>query len=164
MDCKTAREMIEDYRESSLDPSWETLFVGHLGQCKRCRKVLSGLDHIDQRLRAAMSAVAPPPDFAARVKAAVDRADPRPVAAPGPMWVRPALVAASLLLVLFLSWALPKAYRRIVPSKPCAQSFAIGEAFVIGDSDRASYDGETRVEVARVVRGAPELIVEAFPD
>jgi len=164
MDCKTARGLIEPYRGRDLDEGTEALLVEHLGACKRCRKVLSGLDVVDRRLRSAMTAVLPSAGFAGRVEAALSRApQANPVEVVRLVWLKPALLAASVLAVAFAGWMAPRVYQAVSQRRVEAEH-GIGRPFVVSEKGRTCYSGDTGIEVARVVRGAPELVVEVFPE
>ncbi|MFC1461380.1 anti-sigma factor family protein [Verrucomicrobiota bacterium] len=104
MDCKRVSELFEDYREKILDNETESLIREHLEQCENCRKAITRLDAVDRRLGAALRGLKPSDGFAARVGARIremDEAGLQPASIP---WLRPALLAACVLIVAAGAW------------------------------------------------------------
>jgi hypothetical protein len=176
MDCKQCLALIEDYREGRLAKPVEAALAEHLGSCRPCKTVMSRLDTMDHRLQIGMAALAPAADFPERVMAAVRRADARTTFRTRRLWIGSAAAAACLILTAAGWWItrangprqdLPRevaeeAPRMCVepaPDLPCP----IGPAFVAVKDGPVLYEKATGITVRRIVRGAPELVVDVFP-
>lgn len=186
MNCRQTRRLFDGFREQTLDPAAESAVSGHLSECKECRLALGEMDLLEQRLTDAMTGHRPSEGFAARVMTAVELAQP-PAPARNLEWLKPVSIAAAACTVISLCfWGLAtRTEKPVAPvglprdvvaifheapkTEPAAKpaprrAYAVGEAFVIGRKGTKPYSGPTHLTIARVVRGAPELIVEAFPE
>lgn len=179
MNCKSARELIEPYQENSLNEDNEAMLLDHLGSCQNCRIALVELDALDKLLKDVIREPSPSAGFAEATIARLPEHAPEPISGHMPsvqaLW-RPALAAT--IAISIASWFMiqdaqrsPKLAKQIArvtqisPFEPDASlDFAIGKPFMIQDGETLPYTGEATIRISRVVRGAPELIVDAFPN
>ena len=86
MTCKQARQLLAAYRREDLSPGENAELQAHLAECAECQAHAAQFQRIGVALQA-LPKLAPPPDFYARVMAAVQAEMPQaaervPVAAP----------------------------------------------------------------------------------
>ncbi|HEY7349327.1 MAG TPA: zf-HC2 domain-containing protein [Ktedonobacterales bacterium] len=70
MTCKQARQLLAAYRRDDLSPGENAALQAHLRECAECRVSVAEFRAIGETLRS-LPKLAPPPDFYARVMAAV---------------------------------------------------------------------------------------------
>jgi anti-sigma factor RsiW len=177
MNCREARAVLDDFLDDSLQAAGRKAVLDHLAGCPECRGRLAGLDEVDSRLQDALGEMEPSRDFSARVMQQVAQAEvPRAIRF-RPAWWSLAAAAACLLLVagagvvLSMSRSGTASHARSGARSPAAsvqpdrsQLFGIGPAFVIHEAGARPYTGRTSIRTGRVVKGTPELIVDAFPE
>jgi anti-sigma factor RsiW len=104
MNC--SRDLIEAYLDEELDAAQHSAVEQHLATCSDCSETYSGLRRQKASIRATAPYYTPPPNLRLSVRDALRRAAPeksKPVSELPWRWLA---VAASLLLVVSLSWNL----------------------------------------------------------
>jgi len=176
MNCESARQDIEDFRDGTLNEQTQGRLTEHFAECEHCRARLAQLDRLDSQLHAVMKKSVLPDDFASRIAAAIQketigRAEPIRL-----FWLRQAALLAACLLVLlaFVQFGgRPKpqvSTVHIVAPQATARPFfepgpadgGIGKPFVITGDGKVPYAGKTRIATSRMIHGTPQLTVEAF--
>lgn len=175
MSCNEIRASIEDYVADTLDDVTRGKVLDHVAQCDRCRSELADMDALDRRLKSAMGTIAVSSNFESRVMGLIQGEETYRVRRFAWAWKAPLLAAACLALVLGVVWMLarPKHDAKAVaqvtmdPLELCepgpASTAGIGRAFVIGKEGNRPYFGPAGIRIKETVRGAPVLLVDAFP-
>ncbi len=70
MTCRQARQLLAAYRRDDRSPGEDADLQAHLLECAECRALADGFRHVGEALQA-LPEIAAPPDFYARVMAAV---------------------------------------------------------------------------------------------
>lgn len=174
MNCEKAQEQIDQFRENSLSEKAESALREHLADCRKCRQMLTGLDALDQDLKALFEQSGPSANLVAKVSEAVADEKTGRRQSIHLVWLKPAL-AASLVAGLGILWL--RNYEPSTPSPadpmlaslqefepPTDSLYGVGEPFVIGEDSVAAYTGKSKVRVIRSSRGPHTLIVDAFPE
>lgn len=107
MNCEQAQEWITALIDSELSEAERRAIEGHIAGCRRCQRIYEQERQIKQQIRSASAAVTAP----AALRRMIDESMPQPrgwrrfnerikalLAVP---WIRPALAAALLLVVLY---------------------------------------------------------------
>ena len=175
MNCRTAKGLIESFIDNDIDGVVEAEMREHMAECESCREALMKMDAVDSRLRRVMK-VHPSSGFSARVVAAVN--DDIDVATGGQgISIRSACAPACLLLALIAffvnTWMHNVEKRghgggrsgaeRFTGEPAESAEYALGPEFVAVGHDRIVSNRYGTVRIKRVVRGAPVLVVNAFP-
>ncbi len=105
MDCKNAKALMGEYEEATLGSAEKSAFNDHLSKCEDCREYLRDWILLDCELQEALGGLKPARDFPTRIRRGLqfDPADKRaPIAFDLDKWLKPALVAALLVIVVGL--------------------------------------------------------------
>ena len=177
MNCRQTAENLDLFRENALDGTSEEAMMDHMGSCPACRALLAQADALDRDLKSALQEQPASPAFTTAV---VSRLDDQPETSrtiTHIAWLRPVLVAAACLMLALCAWIYYPKFKDNAPTSVAAtiskydfvepaatEKYAIGKPFVIGEDGVEPYDEPSRIEVVRIVKGVPEMIVEAFPE
>lgn len=176
MDCRTAAQQIEHFREGVLDNDIREQVLAHLGECETCRRTLATLDVLDKRLAAAMARPIPP-NFASRIAAAIEQEEIGRRNPSAMFWIQQAALLAACLMVILVFWpGEPNPPEPVVPAtvvqtqarerpffEPGPEDHGVGKPFVIAARGKTAYAGKTHIVVSQREGRTPQLTVDAFP-
>lgn len=102
MTCKQARQLLAAYRREDLSPGEDAELQAHLLDCAACQAQAAEFQRIGAALQT-LPKLAPPPDFYARVMAAVQaETQPTPERAPAAAQKKPEVIIPGLTDIAFL--------------------------------------------------------------
>ena len=104
MDCPDVQKFIHAFLDGEFDEREQVRVRAHLQTCKQCRTMAQFEERLRQRLRQEQPKVVAPPELRARIRRALDDAEPREAWANRWLWkLIPAGVAAALLAGVVVS-------------------------------------------------------------
>ena len=120
MNCQEISDLLHGFIDGELDLVTSLSVERHLGECPACAQICRNQQALRAALRSAPRPFATPPELRPRIRSALRRADGPVTMRYRPRW-RPALLAASLLFVVLLSWAVSQLVSMVSLSDRLAQ-------------------------------------------
>jgi anti-sigma factor RsiW len=101
MHCDQDSNALAAYLDGELQPDQAAAVHGHIAQCAACAAEVAELVRLKRSLRPATARFAPSADFRRKMQQKIAK----PARRPWRIWLAPALIAATAMLLIVVGWA-----------------------------------------------------------